>query len=138
VAEPVTQPVPATYAPRAAAALEPVAATPVRAATVLAPQSSQRMLLVTLSGPRAGQRVEVAAHEFWIGSAANNSLCLTEDPAVSGNHACIRREGTIYRLYDNGSLNGTWVNGEVTGASATLLKNGDRITIGHSEFVFQS
>jgi hypothetical protein len=136
VAETEVPPVP-SYVPSVAPA-GAVSADPVRSPTVLAPQTSLVMFLEGVSGSRMGQRVEVAAHEFWIGSAPNNNLCLSEDPAVSGNHACIRREGTIYRLYDNGSLNDTWVNGKPTGTSVALLKHGDHIIIGQTEFAFQS
>lgn len=115
-----------------------VAAKPARTATVLAPHGSEQMVLCAISGPLAGQRVELNVNEFWIGSAANNHLCLSMDAAVSGNHTCIRREGVLHRLYDNESLNNTWVNGKPVGSSVVLLQPGDRITIGQSEFFFQS
>jgi pSer/pThr/pTyr-binding forkhead associated (FHA) protein len=110
---------------------------PARAGTVMAPSTAETMGLTALAGPLAGQTFELNVTDFWIGSAANNHLCLSADPAVSGNHACVRTEGAFRRIYDNGSLNNTWVNGKPVGTSAVLLHTGDRITIGQSEFIFQ-
>lgn len=111
------------------------AATPARAGTVLAPQASgaqKPRTLVAVAGPYAGQSFSLSADEFWIGSQPNNQLCLSADPAVSGNHACIRCEDRFYRLYDNGSLNNTLLNGRPIGREVVLLQAGDRIGIGQS------
>ncbi len=124
----------ATLEPRPASA--PAAPKPARAATELAPRNgmtTEGARLQVSSGPYAGQRFPVSADEFWIGSAANNHLCLSADPGVSGNHACIRREDGFLRLYDNGSLNNTMVNGRPIGTDVVLLRAGDRIRIGQSE-----
>jgi uncharacterized protein YegL len=93
-------------------------------------------VLIT-SGPHAGTHIPLSADEFWIGSAANNHLCLSSDPAVSGNHACIRNEKGVRRLYDNGSLNNTFVNGRPIGREVVLLTSGDRIRAGQSEMVIE-
>jgi len=109
---------------------------PVRVATTFAPSAPGPAALCTLiveQGPYVGQRVPLSADEFWIGSSTNNHLCLSEDQAVSGNHACIRREGRFLRLYDNGSLNNTLINGRGIGREVVLLQPGDRIRIGQSE-----
>ncbi|MBV8905691.1 MAG: FHA domain-containing protein [Acidobacteriia bacterium] len=106
---------------------------PARVGTVLAPQKAAQLSLAATAGPYAGRRFTLNAHEFWIGSANNNHLCLSADPAVSGNHACIRWEEGFLRLYDNGSLNNTLVNGRPIGTEVVLLHPGDRIHIGQSE-----
>lgn len=114
----------------------PAPAKPARAATELAPRNGRSgggAMLHASSGPYAGQQFPLSADEFWIGSAENNHLCLSADPAVSGNHACIRRENGFLRLYDNGSLNNTSVNGRLIGSDVVLLRAGDRIRIGQSE-----
>ena len=92
--------------------------------------------LVAVAGPYTGQRFQINASEFWIGSSPNNHLCLSQDPAVSGNHACIRCEERFHRVFDNGSLNGTYVNGQLIGHEPTLVRSGDRIRIGQSDFSF--
>ena len=109
---------------------------PVRVATTFAPQApgpSAPCTLIVEQGPYVGQRFPLSADEFWIGSSTNNHLCLSEDQAVSGNHACIRREGRFLRLYDNGSLNNTLINGRGIGSEVVLLQPGDRIQVGQSE-----
>jgi len=57
------------------------------------------------------------------------------DPAASRRHAEIRNEGDTFTLVDLGSTNGTLVNdGQVT---EQTLEDGDRITIGATEFEFR-
>ncbi len=118
----------------------PSPAPPRRAETDLAPSASAAAprALRGVEGPYTGQRFELTGDEFWIGSRENNHLCLSADPGASGNHACLRREKNILRLYDNGSLNNTWVNGRALGSDIAVLREGDRIRIGASEFVLEA
>ncbi len=114
---------------------------PVRVPTALAPQSAgsaARLGLTAKTGPYTGQQFEVSAQEFWIGSAANNHLCLGADDSVSGNHVCIRIEEPFHRIYDNGSLNDTFVNGRPIGQEVAVIQPNDRIRIGKSEFVVEA
>jgi len=94
--------------------------------------------LTALSGPYAGMRFPITEQEFWIGSAANNHLCMPADEGVSGNHACIRTEPPFRRLYDNGSLNNTWVNGRALGQEVAVIQPGDRIRLGASDFLLET
>jgi adenylate cyclase len=57
------------------------------------------------------------------------------DSGVSRQHATIRREGVHYWLVDLGSANGCYVN-DVSLTSARVLRDGDRIQIGGSIFLF--
>lgn len=58
------------------------------------------------------------------------------DRVVSKEHAIIERQSDgRYAVRDNGSRNGTFVNGNLVGTSHTL-KNGDRIVVGSSEIVY--
>jgi Mg-chelatase subunit ChlD len=129
------------YAPEPRAREPEAPQKPVRAKTVLAPQTHGQTAgfsLNALTGPYAGQRFPLSSDEFWIGSGTNNHLCLGADAAVSGNHACIRREQGLLRLYDNGSLNNTTVNGRPAGQDVILLRAGDRIRIGQSELSLEA
>lgn len=59
--------------------------------------------------------------------------------AVSEKHATIRVQGTGYAIVDEGSTNGTRVNGaRVAPARPKLLKNGDVIGIGGFELAFEA
>ncbi len=66
-----------------------------------------------------------------IGRSSRNDLCLN-DPFVSRLHAEIRRDGADFVLYDSGSANGTYHNGQRIESSAPL-QFGDIIRIGETE-----
>jgi hypothetical protein len=89
------------------------------------------------SGPYVGQRFALTPDETWIGSSPDNDLILSADPAVSGSHACIRFESGYLRLYDNQSLNNTFVNGRAIGHEVVVLRPGDGIRVGQSDFRVQ-
>ncbi len=64
-----------------------------------------------------------------VGRAPNNALSLPDD-GVSRVHAGIRLVGGAVTLADEGSLNGTFLNGKAIKAPARL-KSGDRIGLGN-------
>jgi pSer/pThr/pTyr-binding forkhead associated (FHA) protein len=57
-----------------------------------------------------------------------------EDSNASRRHAELRQEGATYWISDLGSTNGTEVNGRRI--SRERLSDGDRITVGGTEIVF--
>lgn len=59
------------------------------------------------------------------------------DPKVSRNHAMLRQLGNgDYYLIDEGSSNGSYINGKLITAP-TLLKDKDRLGIGSTELLFE-
>ncbi len=79
----------------------------------------------------SGYRYPISEHEeegLSIGRAPDNDVILT-DPGVSRYHAYIRVRGAEAWLFDRGSANGTWLNGERI-AEPRLLRPGDRIQVG--------
>ncbi len=69
------------------------------------------------------------------------ALCTVhiDDPSVDGIHArLIRQVGGTYLLRDQGSVAGTWVNGEEVGADGRRLRHGDVIHLGRVAFRFRS
>jgi hypothetical protein len=58
------------------------------------------------------------------------------DFAISRSHAEIQRDATNYSIRDNGSRNGTKVNGKTVGASFVPIRDGDVIALGRYEFLF--
>lgn len=72
--------------------------------------------------------------EVVLGRSREADLRLS-DPNVSRTHAAIRRIGSAYWVADLGSTNGTLVNGERV--TRRQLENGDRITLGATEVVFE-
>jgi len=81
-----------------------------------------------------GKSRPIAKPEFVLGRSREADLRV-EDANVSRKHAAIRREGTAYWIADLGSTNGTLVNGKRV--SRQQLEDGDRITVGATEVVFE-
>ncbi|MBA3455903.1 MAG: FHA domain-containing protein [Deltaproteobacteria bacterium] len=98
---------------------------------VMAPAVAPHLMFVT--GPRAGQRMPLR-HGFMIGKAPNCDLVI-EDGYTSTNHAQIGMDGAgNCKLFDQGSTNGTFINGvRVTEAT---LEHGISIRIGSTELRF--
>lgn len=69
-----------------------------------------------------------------IGRDPRNELVLSDD-RVSRNHAQIRQEAGGYVIYDQGSTNGTFVNGQQV--ASQVLRDGDEIRIGDTRLIFQ-
>ncbi|MEA2626089.1 MAG: hypothetical protein QOD06_2134, partial [Candidatus Binatota bacterium] len=55
------------------------------------------------------------------------------DPAVSRLHATIKREGNGYWVYDENSLNGTWLGNPPEEVFHAELENGDVLTVGETQ-----
>lgn len=72
--------------------------------------------------------------EVTIGRMPGVTLWL-DDPAVSRRHAVIRPSGSGFEIEDLHSANGTYVNDDLI-ERPVLLRAGDRITIGSSDFAF--
>lgn len=60
---------------------------------------------------------------------------VVEDATVSRQHAWIKAEGDSFLIFDVGSANGTFVNGEQI-EEPRYLENGDIVRFGDVEFVF--
>jgi pSer/pThr/pTyr-binding forkhead associated (FHA) protein len=80
-----------------------------------------------LSGPNAGRTVPLSGI-VRIGRQSDNTIALPEDSSASRHHATLTASPSGLRLHDEGSSNGTFVNGaRVTDAD---LRPGDEILIG--------
>lgn len=69
-----------------------------------------------------------------IGRSSRNDVCLS-DPFASRLHAEVRQEGDQLLLIDNGSANGTYLNGQRTTGTLPLYP-GDIIRIGETEIEY--
>src|SRR5207247_2501504 len=68
--------------------------------------------LVAVAGPYAGQVFTLPAGSGSIGREPARDVALTADTMVSRRHAEIAPEGDGFVLRDEGSSNGTFVNGQ--------------------------
>jgi pSer/pThr/pTyr-binding forkhead associated (FHA) protein len=85
--------------------------------------------------PKLGgdQVFEIAHRVIRIGRQDQNDIMLA-GPTVSARHATVRREAVGVVIEDEGSLNGTFVNG--VRVEQQLLEDGDRVQIGPHLLVF--
>ncbi|MBA2540357.1 MAG: FHA domain-containing protein [Deltaproteobacteria bacterium] len=89
--------------------------------------------LYVISGPYAGRELPLK-HGFFIGKAAGCDL-LIEDGFTSGHHAQFVMDGNgRVTLFDYGSTNGTFVNGQKI--TSLVLEHNSTIKIGSTELRF--
>jgi hypothetical protein len=70
-----------------------------------------------------------------VGRSKENTICL-DDTFLSASHAVFIKKKNGFYVKDSGSTNGTALNGKRIGVKPVRLKDGDRITLGRSEFLF--
>jgi len=92
--------------------------------------------LIGIAGPYMGQIFQLAGEVSTIGREAANTVALTQDATTSRRHARIARQNGRFLIYDEGSANGTMVNGRRI-AEPTQLSSGDEIQIGSTRFRFE-
>src|SRR5436309_1269384 len=80
--------------------------------------------------------VKLDRMKLTIGRSSRNDICIS-DPFASRLHAELRREGDHVLLVDNGSANGTFLNGQRVSGSVRL-EPGDMVRIGETEIEFKS
>lgn len=89
--------------------------------------------LVIIKGPNIGDKFLINKSKFTIGRNPESDIFL-DDITVSRKHAVLKKVGKDFRIKDSGSLNGSYINGEIVENAA--LKDGDRIQIGKYIFLF--
>ena len=85
------------------------------------------------NGNRAGFEIPLDEHAVTIGRAPDNVLDF-EEPDVSVYHAALLSLPTGFTIQDNGSTNGTFVNGHRV--ERHVLADGDIITVGSNDLRF--
>jgi pSer/pThr/pTyr-binding forkhead associated (FHA) protein len=90
-------------------------------------------VLVVRKGPQPGERFFIDTPRLSIGRDPASDIFLN-DMTVSRTHAIIECVGSRVKLTDAGSLNGTYVNGELV--EAAELSNGDTVQIGTFQMAF--
>lgn len=91
------------------------------------------MLDVVLKFQTGGEErtAEITDYRTTLGRSSD-ATCSFDDQGASRVNSSIYREGDQIWIVDEGSTNGTFVNGRPAAASGTVLKDGDVIKIGNS------
>ena len=84
----------------------------------------------------AKSTIPIAADEITFGRDPSQVTWVLDDPSVEALHARMHREGDTFRLADQGSIAGTWVNYTPVSSDGTLLEHGDLVHIGRIGFRF--
>lgn len=90
-------------------------------------------MVVVVRGPNAGSRYLLDREETSIGRHPDADIFL-DDVTVSRRHAVLASGERGITLTDNGSLNGSYVNGDRV--DERLLGTGDEVQIGRFKFLF--
>ena len=92
----------------------------------------------TLTSTATGEKTSISGEDFSIGSDQRRvDFLISKNSAISRLHARIINDGKKIELIDQGSTNGTFVNGIKSPArTSTTLKDGDKILFADEEYVF--
>ena len=103
-----------------------------------APMASGPRLVATM-GTYAGTIFPLQGGSMDIGRDANNPIPLPNDTNASRRHATLQMTNGQAVLIDNGSSNGTYVNGvRIAGQTPQPLRPGDEVNIGNTRFRFEA
>jgi pSer/pThr/pTyr-binding forkhead associated (FHA) protein len=84
-------------------------------------------------------RIELTSVEMKIGRSANQSdIVFNKDGTVSRIHATIVQEGNDYRIFDEQSTSGTFVNEQRVPEYGLQLVDGDEIRLGGVRLRFRN
>jgi hypothetical protein len=135
--DPVTQPVPMASEPsrRQRSGWAPRLHWPQRHT---APQAYAFLSRLTDSGEQAANTpVPITAEEITLGSDPRQAMLVLNDPSVEALHSRLTRlEDGRFRIADQGSIAGTWVNYTPISREGVELEHGDLVHIGRVGFRF--
>jgi len=84
------------------------------------------------------ERIDLGGPVVHLGrSPSQADIAFREDLTVSRQHANLMLEGSHYRLFDEGSTSGTWVNGRQVPEYGVELADGDEIHLGAVHLLFR-
>lgn len=92
--------------------------------------------LTAIDGPHAGQVFPLTAMECGIGREPSQEIPLSADGTASRRHAQLCYVNGTWLIRDQGSANGTWVNG--VRVQEQPLFPGDIIRVGHTQLRFEA
>lgn len=96
--------------------------------------AAQQYHLRVTRGQQIGSIYELNSDVITIGRNPNSDIFLN-DMTVSREHATLSKTSTSYRIKDESSYNGVWLNGHEV--SDAMLNEGDQLQIGVFRLVFE-
>lgn len=94
--------------------------------------------ITILSEQMRGASFTLTNEQYSIGRSDSADVCIP-DPTISGHHCTlIQIEEDVYSARDEGSTNGTRINGEKVSGEAVLLKHGDLLQVGGVEIMYEN
>jgi pSer/pThr/pTyr-binding forkhead associated (FHA) protein len=88
-----------------------------------------RANLIAKGGPEDGTVTPLGAGVLSIGRSMMSNIVI-DQPGISREHASIRGDAAGFWIADNGSRNGTYLNGNKLGTEPVMLREGDKIELG--------
>ncbi len=90
----------------------------------------KRLILTEESGPHAGREHRLESDELTLGRDPTSQVRIEGAVGVSRRHAAVRVQGDAFWVADQGSANGTLVNGRRLPETGSWLHAGDLIELG--------
>lgn len=87
-------------------------------------------------GPEGAGRVRLGGTRLAVGRDEANDIVLAGDARVSRRHALLEKLAAGWSVADQGSTNGTFVNGQLLTDSRPLY-SGDEIALGETRLVYR-
>lgn len=110
-------------------------------ATPSAPRATRKIVgwIISFDLDPMGMDYRIFEGKNTAGRDPKNTITITKDSTISGEHAIILYRSGKYYLEDAMTANGTFLNGEeLEPRKAYNFKDGDRLKFGNSEFLFKS
>lgn len=99
-------------------------------------ERAPKRLAVLMDKRRPDKRFDVSSDSVGIGRSKQNNEIVLDDVTISRQHAKIKLQEEDFYLFDLGSANGTFVNGERI-REPRKLEDGDVVKFGEVELVFK-
>lgn len=101
-----------------------------------APAAGSGPRLVAVQGPHMGGIFQLGGDVVTIGREESNTIALPQDNTVSRRHARVTKSDAGFSIHDEGSSNGTFVNG--VRVTEQALNPGDEIQVGGTRLRFET
>jgi hypothetical protein len=111
---------------------------PKRQAQISIPEDAFLEFLVQTNGNQETNRISITQRELTFGNDPTLATIDLNDPSLEALHArIIKGDDGAFRIADEGSIAGTWVNYSPVLSQEVTLRHGDTIHLGRIQFKFK-